>query len=338
MRRTIAGVSLAALLAACLHAAPRDHATPPPPLDVSLLPALAANTNVPSLTFSLDRPAYVAAFEVIPGRGVRLLYPYVPEQAKNPGGMNLVTETPAFYDDYLGSVLAVPDAAPVYTYIIASDEPLALGTLTQPAGLRNYFGAERFASFRASSFIDAVTSAVIPADAPDDSWASDMVVDWSNAPFGELASATTRIACSDGRVLIVPAGYGSTMCPVDAVRSVRATVLAKASQPGRPITRGPTIVTADRPATQQKQQEPRRRPWWAGNPASAWVGSLEPADIQRDLVESAPSDTRSGSLRATTAAARTTAPARQTASASQPVTHSAPPPHGETTREVTRRP
>jgi hypothetical protein len=272
---------------------------------------------------------------VIPGRGVRILYPYAPEQAQNPGGMNLVTETPAFYDDYLGSVLAVPNAAPTYTYIIASDQPLTLGALDQPAGLRSYFGAERFASYRASSFIDAVTSAVIPANAPDDSWASDMVVDWSNAPFGELASATTSIACSDGRVLIVPTGYGSTMCPVDAVRSVRATVLANAAEPGRPITRRPTIVTAERPATQQKQ-EPRRLPWWAGNPASAWVGSLEPANLQGYVVEPVASGTGSNSLRTTTAA-RTTAPARQ-AAASRPVTHSAPPPHEETTRQVTRRP
>ncbi len=279
MRRTILGVSISVLLAACMHAAPRDDAAPAPPappLDVSLLPALAANTNVPSLTFALNRPAYVAAFEVIPGRGVRLLYPYAPEQAQNPGGMNLVTETPAFFDDYLGSVLAVPNAAPTYTYIIASDEPLTLGALTQPAGLRNYFGAATFASYRASSFIDAVTSAVIPAGAPNASWASDMVVDWSNAPFGEFADATTSIECSDGRVLIVPTGYGSTMCPVDAVRTTRATVLAKAAPAGRPIMHGPTLVTAERPATNQKQVEPRRRPWWAGNPGMAWVGSLEP--------------------------------------------------------------
>jgi len=72
--------------------------------------------------------------------------------------------------------LTAPYGGATYTYIVASDKPLALGTFTQPAGLLDYFGDARFASYRASSYIDAVTTAVIPADAADASWSSDLVV------------------------------------------------------------------------------------------------------------------------------------------------------------------
>lgn len=335
MRRTIVGMSVAVVLAACVHSAPREAAAPPPPLDVTLLPALAANTVVPSLTFALNRPAYVAAFEVIPGRGVRLLYPYAPDADPRPAGMSLVTETPAFYDDYLRSALGEPYGGATYTYIVASDEPLALGSFTQPAGLRNYFGEDRFASYRASTFIDAVTTAVIPADAPDDSWSSDIVVDWSNAPVGAFALASTSITCGNGRIITVPAAYGSTLCPLDAVRTMRASVAANAAtHASSSIHRAGPIVTAERPAA--TTPETRRHPWWTGNPGNAWIGSLSPAQMSPVLVAADPG-AHSTSVRS--APPRGSAPVRQAAQ-SRPVTHTSPPPPPprEETKQLSRRP
>jgi len=337
MRRTTVGVSVAVVLAACMHTAPREAAAPPPPLDVTLLPALAAHTVVPSLTFTLNRPAYVAAFEIIPGRGVRLLYPYAPQADARPAGMSLVTETPEFYDDYLRSALTAPYGGATYTYIVASDEPLVLGTFTQPAGLLDYFGDDRFASYRASSSIDAVTTAVIPADAEDGSWSSDLVVDWSNAPAGALADATTSLTCANGRIIAVPAAYGSALCPLDAVRAARASVAATSSPRSSATIRSPgTIVTAERPAARSKA--PLRLPWWAGSPDNAWIGSLSPAAMS-PIEAVAPG---AHALLARGAAARAAAPSRQAAQTqTQIVTRPSPPasaPSEETTRRVTRRP
>ena len=335
MRRTIVGVSVAVVLAACMHTAPREAAAPPPPLDVTLLPALAAHTVVPSLTFTLNRPAYVAAFEIIPGRGVRLLYPYAPQADVRPGGMSLVTETPEFYDDYLRSALTAPFGGATYTYIVASDKPLALGTFTQPAGLLDYFGDARFASYRASSFIDAVTAAVVPADAEDGSWSWDLVVDWSNDPAGALADATTSLRCANGRIIAVPAAYGSALCPLDAVRPVRPSVAASSSPRSSAMIQSPgTIATGERPAAPSKA--PRRHPWWAGSAGNAWIGSLSPAEMSPVEV-AAP---QAHAVPARGAAARVTAASPQTAQTRTVTRPSSPasPPSEETTRRVTRRP
>jgi len=335
MRRTTVAVSVAVVLAACMHTTPREAAAPAPPLDVTLLPALAAHTVVPSLTFTLNRPAYVAAFEITPGRGVRLLYPYAPQADVRPAGMSLVTETPEFYDDYLRSPLTVPFGGATYTYIVASDQPLTLGTFTQPAGLLDYFGDDRFASYRASSYIDAVTTAVIPADAADGSWSSDLVVNWSNAPAGALAVATTSLTCANGRIIAVPAAYGSALCPLNAVRAVRASVAAASLPRSSATIQTPgTIVTAERPAARSKA--PRPRPWWAGNPGNAWIGSLSPAAMSPVAVrapEAPAAQARSAAARAwatSRPAGQTRAVARTSSPASRPSEKSA--------RQVARRP
>ena len=336
MRCTIVGIPVALALAGCLRAAPREAAAPPPPLDITLLPALAAHTVVPSLTFALSRPAYVAAFEVIPGRGVRLLYPYAPESEPRPAGMSLVTETPEFYDDYLRSPFVAPYGGATYIYVVAADEPLTLGTFTGPAGLRDYFGEDRFASYRASTFIDAVTTAVIPADAPDGSWSSDMLVDWSNAPVGAFAVATTSITCGNGRIITVPAAYGSTLCPLDAVRTERGSLAANtASRAPLSIQAPGIIVTAERPAARSK--EPRRRPWWADSPGNAWIGSLSPSQMSPFGVAAEP---LAHSTPVRTAATRPSTSGRQAAQL-RTVTRSSPAPaqpREEITRQVTRRP
>ncbi|MGH7649370.1 MAG: hypothetical protein ACREND_14735 [Gemmatimonadaceae bacterium] len=344
MRRTLLGVPAVVVLAACMHTAPRETAPPPDPLNITLLPALAANTVVPSLTFALNRPAYVAAFEVIPGRGARLLYPYAPDVTPNPGGMNLVTETPAFYDDYLRSALGMPGTGATYTYVVASEQPLRLGDFLKPSGLLTYFGDAQFASYRASTLIDGLTAAVIPADAPDDSWSADMVVDWSNAPlaqFAQFALAPMSIACDNGSVLTVPPGYGSAMCPVDAVRIARTTVVAKNDAPratsnarGRPVVR----ALAKAPSNAEEKQ-PRRRPWWYGNPGRAWVGDLAPAEMSPVFVTGTVA-MHSTSTRTT---AERTSAARQTASShtevrAQPVSAAPAPARQEIRHDAPRKP
>jgi hypothetical protein len=342
MRRTLWAVPAVIVLAACMHTAPRETAPPPDPLTITLLPALAANTVVPSLTFELNRPAYVAAFEVIPGRGARLLYPYAPDVTPNPGGMNLVTETPAFYDNYLRSALGMPGTGATYTYVIASETPLRLGDFLKPSGLLSYFGDAQFASYRASTLLDGLTAAVVPAGAPDASWSADMVVDWSNAPLEQFALASTSIACDNGSVLTVPPGYGSAMCPADAVRIARAKVVATtdASRITSKTRERPMVRALAQASSHAEQKEPRRRPWWSASPGMAWVGDLSPNEMSPVIV------TGTVAMHSTTTrtAERTPAPARQTASShtevrAQPVSAPAPAPaHQEIRHDPPHKP
>lgn len=244
VRTVSAGVLLAAL-AACTYTTQRDELSPQEePLEVSLLPDLQAVTTVPSLSFVLNRPAYVAAFEVIPGRGMQLLYPAGSADESN-AGLNIVTEAPFFYADYLLPPFVAPAAQPHYIYIVASDTPLDLGTLKEPAGLLNKFGIERFASATPSYFMDQVTSQVIQPGTSDDAWSSDMMMDWSGTGGVDLQLATTQLRCKDGSLIIVPLSYGSALCPGDALRarpvlaSYTAPSNAKPSKnPRKPSTNG----------------------------------------------------------------------------------------------------
>ena len=268
-----AGVLLAAL-AACTHNTQRDNLSPrDEPLDVSLIPGLQAETTVPSLSFVLNRPAYVAAFEVIPGRGMQLLYPAGAADEESNAGLNVVTEAPFFYADYLLPPFVAPAAQPHYIYIVASDAPLNLRTVREPAGLVHMFGIERFASATPSYLMAEVTSQVIEPGTSDDAWASDMVMDWSGAGGVDLTLATTQIRCRDGSLIIVPLSYGSVLCPGDALRAhpvlaaYRAPTNRKPSKhPSKPSTKASSQTLA-------AQRAAHHAPRW-GSDAPQVTGGL----------------------------------------------------------------
>ncbi|HEX6809662.1 MAG TPA: hypothetical protein VF118_16870 [Gemmatimonadaceae bacterium] len=274
--RTMSAGVLVAVLVACTFNTPRDDVAPQhEPLEVTLLPELQAQTVVPSLSFVLNRPAYVAAFAVIPGRGMLLLYPAGSTDDESNAGLNVVTETPFFYADYLLPPFVTPVGQPHYLYIVASDEPLNLGTLSEPAGLRNMFGVERFASATPSYFLDHVTSYVIQPGTTDASWASDMVMDWSGAGGVDLTLATTQLRCDDGSLIIVPLSYGSVLCPGDALRTHPVVASYDAPQSSQQFknTRKPPTSGSANVRMLAAQRAARQSPKW-GNAAPQVSGGF----------------------------------------------------------------
>ncbi|HEY7877653.1 MAG TPA: hypothetical protein VIC55_05490 [Gemmatimonadaceae bacterium] len=236
----LASLAVAACaLVACVHTAPQTAADEgAEPLHVVLLTEPPGAHIVPVLSFVLNRPAYVAAFEVVPGRGVRLLYPADSAQQPSNEGLNLVSETPSYYEDYL-LPRWMPQAygQPHFTYIVASDTPIELGALSEPNGLRQYFGIERFASFTPSRFMDEIAAATIASGLSDASWTTDVAWHWPNAlaVVGRTLAIAT-FGCLDGSEMTVPATYGARHCPGDPLRTQMVWVDGRVEGRTIPVT------------------------------------------------------------------------------------------------------
>lgn len=210
------------VLAACVHTTPRTGADQADePLRVRLLTSQPSNRLAPTLSFTLNRPAYVAAYQVLPGRGVQLLYPYAAQQQLLAAGRNQVVEMPSFLRDYLlPSWMPMAYGQPQFTYLVASEEPLELGALGTPGGLLRYFGIERYATSSPAFMMDEIATAILPPNVADGLWDADVVYRWPN-PIASLTRsyALISIDCADGSSMILPRVYGARHCPGDPLRT-----------------------------------------------------------------------------------------------------------------------
>ena len=169
----------------------------------------------------VNREAYVAMFEIIPGRGVTMVYPHgdaarfasdahFPDLAFQPGRW--------FY--YTGP-FEYAGVQPRYYYVIASAAPLNLGRLRPSLGATRRVLGRLYGSFQPYDVIDRLTELVVPRQADED-WATDLLVDW---PFPAVPRtlAVRWIRCANGRLIQVARNYPYFGCPGDTRLAVAAT-------------------------------------------------------------------------------------------------------------------
>ena len=220
--------------------APEPAPVPEPvgPLEVTL--ARPVNGR---LLVQTNRPAYVALFEIVPERGVRLVYPSSARQRHTVlSGMSWVPvwwtaqTRPASYSR------ATAQSQPVrYVYALASDEPLLLpdeafeaGYFHQVLGPRAGRAASPYMTMR------ALAREVVP-EVAEEEWAEDLYTVARSA-----TPAPTRIArvyCRNGTVYEVPEEMADRVwCPAyprvgtddpDRVRDVPGRAIVP-RQPVRP--------------------------------------------------------------------------------------------------------
>jgi len=194
-------------------------------LKVEVLPPSYA-THEP-IRYRLSEPAYVAAFMVYPGAGVRLLYPQVdmPEQLRR-AGYNVGQLLPIrLDDDAYRAILGPAQAGPAYLYVIASRHPLDVARyVNRPARLASTVGWNDSRSFYPSVAFDGIiNNAVSLGD--DQSWDSDVYTIWpqdvadakrSNADRNSPRAVQYRLmVCADGQVRAVPYNYPFAGCAGD---------------------------------------------------------------------------------------------------------------------------
>lgn len=204
------------------------------------------------LRYVLSEPAYVAAFIVYPGAGVRLLSPSVDiAERVHRGGYNTDQLIGVSFDnDFYRAVLGPRVPGPAYLYVIASRRPLDVARYVhKPMGLASAIGERESRSFYTDVAFDALlNNAVSLGD--DSSWDSDMFMLWpgseSSAGFAgglvqnNLPGARyTSILCADGTSRVVPINYPFIGCPgqthirpkTDAVQQVQQSASAAVATP-----------------------------------------------------------------------------------------------------------
>jgi hypothetical protein len=193
-------------------------------LMVKLLPP-SPQTNDP-LRFVLNEKAYVAAFVVYPGAGVRLLYPTAgaPERLRRAGYNTDQLIGGRFDDDSYHVLLGPGISGPVYLYVIASRHPLGVARYVhRPISLARAVGEKASRSFYADVAFDALLNNAI-ALGDDQSWDADVYMLWPDDAgargyaYGEMPAGIpgnyfTRLICADGSTSVVPINYPFSDCP-----------------------------------------------------------------------------------------------------------------------------
>jgi hypothetical protein len=157
----------------------------------------------------LNRPAYVAMFEILPGQGVGLYYPsYQPERAFFPTGFSsLPTHGARRFDSYFTGMPSVyRRGEPRFYFLVASKRPLRSITRFQRSegSLRSVLGLTAYSSMNYRRVMDDLVQAVVPPQSDDD-WTTDVLAIWPRSD-GYYADngGYTRVYCGDGTVEVLP--------------------------------------------------------------------------------------------------------------------------------------
>jgi hypothetical protein len=209
----------------------------------------------------VNREAYVAMFEIIPGRGVTMVYPHgdAARFASDAHYADLAFQPGRMF--YRTAPFGYVSVQPRYYYVIASAAPLNLRRLRASLGATRRVLGRLYGSFRPYDVIDRLTELVVPMQADED-WATDLLVDWPfPPPIRQTLLAHQWVRCANRRLIMVAGNYPYFGCPGDTPLAV-ATTSAKApikeipleAVPRPPRERGPEGIELASP-----QVEKRRR-------------------------------------------------------------------------------
>ena len=161
------------------------------------------------VVFELSRPAYVALFEIQPGRGVRTIYAADVTETLLPGGPHQVPSSTM--GDPLSGVGAPPERGPRYLYLVASEYPLGFppqrGTVSS---LQALLGAITFQSGSQYEVASALRQRVLTLQPIVGSW-TDAIVSFP-AAGGAGNRGGTSVTCPNGTTYAVTPGT-NFICP-----------------------------------------------------------------------------------------------------------------------------
>jgi hypothetical protein len=135
----------------------------------------------------VNRPAYAALFQIMPGAGVSQVYPALGTGNMDgrvySGYTSLSTLRLANMEQYSPAPLI--GGGPRFYFLITSDKPLDIKRFgTFGYGLRRELGLQ-FTDFNAFETMERLAELTIPAPVEQQSWATDFYVDWPNVLYRE---------------------------------------------------------------------------------------------------------------------------------------------------------
>jgi hypothetical protein len=225
-----------------------------------------------------NREAYVALFEIVPGRGATMVYPFFRGHtiASSAHYANLTLQPGRMF--YHTDPFGHASYQPRYYYAVASVAPLNLERLQTSLGATRRVLGRMYGSYRPYDVIDRITEEIVPMQSDED-WATDLFVDWPMPPTPRFAYYRI-VRCANGRILHVPAGYPYHGCPGDAELNVATTEpklpVKEATLDGpRAPRRGPDregVELSAPNAEKRRRAEPGDRPPRIGGPAGSRDG------------------------------------------------------------------
>ena len=240
-------VLVTATLSACATVPRVRDARPaaPPALRVWIGYPIGSSQVHPVFT---NREAYVAMFEIIPGRGATMVYPHraASEFASDAHYADLAVQPGRMF--YHTDPFGLASFQPRYYYAIASAAPLNLGRLQTSLGATRRVLGRMYASYRPYDVIDRLTEIIVPMQSDED-WATDLFVDWPTPT--PIFTAFRLVRCANGRVIQVPSTYPYHGCPGDAALAVAA--VASQAKPGprakppKEVVKAPRVPGKDGP-------------------------------------------------------------------------------------------
>jgi|GEM_PF-1427149 len=188
------------------------------------LPLAARITDRGGSDFSVDlnRPAYVAVFEILPGQGVGLLYPrYEREDAYFPAGLSSLDLRHAArdYNWYSGSMSAArySRSEPRSYFLVASKRPLRISRFQRGGGgaLRSVLGLSAYGAVDQQAVMNDLVGAIVP-DQPAEDWTTDVFTVWPSRGnhyyYAEYPRQYVQVYCGDGTYDIVPVELSRFAC------------------------------------------------------------------------------------------------------------------------------
>lgn len=171
------------------------------------------------LFLHLNRPAYTAVFQIIPGQGVALLYPNFGERQMYSPGMTRLMPSLASnrfwrYDNVRHNPYAFAThiaQGPRHLLVVASERPLQTSRF-RSGMLRQVMGTTSYTTLSSRRVVDDLLAVVVPPQ-PDESWDADVITVWPavndvRLPSGDLY----RVRCRDGTWLWVPLELAGAAC------------------------------------------------------------------------------------------------------------------------------
>ena len=238
----------------------------------------------------LNRPAYVAVFEILPGQGVGLYYPaFSAENAYFPTGFStLPRHGSRRFDSYFTSNASrYSRGQPRFYFLVASRQPLrSIARIQHNNGaLRSVLGLSAYNTVNYRQVMDDLVQAVVPYQ-NDEDWTTDVLAVWPrDYGYGYYADndGYRRVRCADGTVEILPLELAQWGCRRQHRPSVvRAPRTADNPPPSRvdsvtpPSRRRPEPV-AGTPADAEAEA-PRRAPGRRPTPAPEAVDRPQVGD------------------------------------------------------------
>jgi hypothetical protein len=232
------------------------------------------------LAVRLNRPAYVAMFEIVPGQGVGLYYPSLSaERAYFPSGFTSLPRHGARRIDsyFTGMPARYSRGEPRFYFLVASRQPLrSISRFQRSNGaLRSVLGVTAYTANNYRRVMDDLVQAVVPNQGDED-WTTDVLAVWPR-DLGYYADngAYQRVRCADGSVEILPLELARWGC-----RGQQRPTVVRAPRTNTPPTGGDSLSTVTPPS--------RRRPEpVADAPGEAQEGTRRTAPARRPAPEAA---------------------------------------------------